>query len=219
MNQSKSLDQWTVDNWYSLTRTISLFDEETRRILFGLCNHLLQGPDYDKLATFLAWYQEKFFTNKVINYLSMRGWKINRVLDVGSGKSSLGKSIGESFGVEVITVDKRREFEPKWVLDIENVYHRGILKDNIKENDLLVFSQLWHCIENPREILSELSFSYWAVIEPDIDDLLFGKSWKEQLELFGCNPLTKGEIIEIFNSCGKEAQVIPLGGSYILVLG
>jgi len=213
------MNQWFHDNLGHFLRALSVRGTEIeKKLVLGYGKHLLQEPDYDSLASYLAWYEKNFLIDRIVNYVQWRGWEVNRVLDIGSGESSLGQGIATVLKTPCLRIDKRNRFSPDLVLDIENIYSRNLLLGNLQDKDLLLFGSLWHCLDEVEVIIKDFSPWNWVVLEPDINDLMFGKAWKEQLDKFGCTPLDSNQIRKIFLDNGKQCQVIPLG-SYILVLG
>jgi len=175
----------------------------------GLGTHLLVGPRYPALYGYLAWYGRSFLQPLIVEALER--WPVtdvSRVVDVGGGPHVwFGTAIARAYlGIDrIICVDKRDAPRVDVCADLETAAGRFKLKNSLREGDLLVFSEFWHCIAPTKraELAHALGGFDWIVLEFDTSHPVYGNSYKRQLESFGASPLNSDEMLKIFQWKGK----------------
>ena len=179
--------QW--DHYYHELRKLSLTDDLIQKeAIVGITTHLTKpGGDYQGLLRFLAYYGELFILPDVIAFLEFnRTLKFNRVVELGAGFGWLGRGLSTNFNIPAVYVDKRQFTSIDIVADIESVNGRQRVLDILKDGDLIVMSEVLHCLNEPADVMS--SFAKWPklVIEYQPVNQDFKKSYEEQIRKLGC---------------------------------
>jgi hypothetical protein len=177
-----------LDMFYHLLRKFNELDRKQREILLGLACHLLDEPDYEALLDWLEYYGKQFIVPHVLPMLEQYKGKFFAVVELGAGKGWLGRAVAKFLKAHYVPIDKRKEFNPLYCLDLEkgeDLYEMKILLHKYYPA-LVVMSEFLHCVENPEQILGRLHDQSVLIMEHKIKGWA-GESFRKQLEWYGCN--------------------------------
>jgi len=195
MNKEE-LDQ-LYHNLRELCITEDVFQKEA---VAGITNHLTQPQgDYQGLLRFLSYYGENYTLPSVIKLLTSSGHllKFSRIVELGAGFAWLGRGISNAYNLlPVVFVDKRQWIFTSVVADIETKNGIKRVLDEMKEGDLLVMSELLHCLDNPKEALQPFTRWPMMVIEYMPSDPSYKESYNAQIKKFNCKPIV--DIRDVF---------------------
>lgn len=213
-----------LDELYHLLRvaTNTGYAQQSTEItdaICGLAGHLLAGRDYLRLIQYSRYYGEKYLLDPTYEAIRARGWQPKRFVDLGAGLGWLGRGLAVRFKIaEVLTIDKRPWVTIDVVADLELGSGLRIVNEQLKEGDILVMSDLLHCVENPEGILKAFAGYSMAILEYMPADKAYAASYRKQIKRYGGNPLQAGElIVEILSRLGRKTDVIDLD-PYVLIL-
>lgn len=205
--------KFTVDNLYNDLRKISIadLDKESVRSINGLVKHML-GNNYPGLLRWLNWYGCNFMVPEIVKALSNFHWKTNQVVEFGAGIYGwMGRNIADKLSAAYISVDKRPEFNPLLVLNLETSRDLKKLESltSVKDRStVIVASEFLHVVNHPEKIINRFKANRWVVLEFNIDDALFGRSYREQIKKYGCTPVSHDDILSMFY--GHRITVFPI---------
>lgn len=190
-----------LDEHYHNLRVLCVTnDVPQKEAVAGITAHLtqLQG-DYIGLLRFLDYYGERFILPEVTSLLYSSGhlFKFSRIVELGAGFGWLGRGISNAYGLMPVTfVDKRQYIFTDIVADVETKNGVERIFDELREGDLIVMSELLHCLDDPRKALRPFTKWPMLVIEyhPINQDYL--DSYLAQIKKFGCAPI--GDIHDVF---------------------
>lgn len=193
-----------------------LTSSEEGEVILGLARHLLAGGDYTALVKFSAFYGAQFLLPKVAIALLDVGWRFSRVVELGAGLGWLGRGLSAKFGcLPTLFVDKRPWSLIDIVADIETPEGRKEVLQQLKPEDLIVASDLLHCLDLPEEVMD--AFSGWraAILEYFPCSEEFGKSYKVQITRYGAKPISHPDLYKVFRErVASHINIDP----YMLVL-
>jgi len=196
------LEKKEIDQLYHLLRRASNITDEEKAagsvyspdekvsIIYGLCRHLLAGGDYSALIQFSQFYGVSFLLEPVFKAIKKLGWKPSRIVDLGAGLGWLGRGLSAKFGlIPALFVDKRPWPLVDFVADLETDTGIKTVLGELREGDLIVASDLLHCLDKPATVMG--SFSAWpmAILEYCPEDDSLRVSYSEQISRFGASPL------------------------------
>lgn len=195
------MEKQDLDEFYHLLRELCVTDDIVQKeAVAGLVTHLTQPTgNYMGLLRFLSYYGERYILPSVVKMLlsSRHLLKFSRIVELGAGFGWLGRGVSRAFNqMVVIFVDKRQWVFTDIVADIETENGVRRVLDELKDGDLIVMSELLHCLNNPRDTLEPFSkwpmlvVEYWPVSEE------YGESYRAQITRFGCKPV--GSIRDVF---------------------
>jgi len=200
------MDKLQLDELYHNLRELYLtsnaFEKEA---VAGIVTHLADpAGNYIGLLRFLSYYGKSYILPSVIKLLqtSSHTPKFSRIFELGAGFGWLGRGISNTFGVPVTFCDKRQWVFIDIVADIETVNGVKRVLDELKDGDLIIMSELLHCLENPRDVLHPFTKWPMLVVEYDPENTSYKKSYNAQIEKFGCKP-----VISI-SSVFPEAEIL-----------
>jgi len=181
-----------IDELYHQLRLLSMQEDTPQKeALEGITSHLTSpGGNYVGLLRFLNYYGEKYILPKAIELLwpstCFSTLKFNRVVDVGAGFGWLGLGISRHFNIPLVMVDKRQWPLIDVVADIETVNGAKRIQDELKPGDLIVMSELIHCLQDPAS-LNIFSHHQKLVVEycPSNGDYM--GSYNFQIARLGCS--------------------------------
>lgn len=213
-----------IDEFYHLLRVVSnsakpeltLTVQEGIDIFHGLSHHLLAGGDYPALVKFLQYYGEKFLIEPAFEHLSKTGWKYERVVEFGAGLGWLGRGIASRSGyLPTLFVDKRPWALIDVVADLETTAGMYQVLAEMKPTDLIVMSELLHCLDAPKGVME--TFSEWPmlVLEYCPVNPEYRNSYNAQIKRYGAKPISAGAYPGIFSD--RKVDAIDLE-PYILML-
>ena len=189
--------------------------------VIGLVSHLLGGKqDYGGLVDYLEFYGRSYLIPSVVR--ALQEWKIEwpvEVWEIGAGPHAwLGQRLSSLHKSKLMRVDKREEFVPNLRCDLENPAQLEYLIDKLVKaktkagsgSITLVFSEFWHCVskEYRGSIADKLSGFPWVVLEFDVEDNLYGESYRKQLSLFGADPISSTDMLDLFGRRSWESRKI-----------
>jgi hypothetical protein len=221
------MEKQELDNLYHLLRVASNdlaldTDEfkEQRTALLGIVRHLLQGSDYLGLIQYSAYYGEQFLVRPTYEAMVHKGWKPTRIVDLGAGLGWLSRGLSLLYGASVtstLTVDKRSWGAIDLPANLETSDGIWQVISTLKDKDVIVMSDLLHCLNNPREILS--AFSKWpmAILEYCSARSEYAYSYCFQLERYGASFLPQSNLIQMLHEVGRPVETVNLE-PYILTL-
>lgn len=192
---------------------------EEQGVLFGICGHLLGGGDYPALIRFSQYYGQRFLVEPVCASIKATEWNFDRVVDFGSGLQWFGRALAAKLGyLPTLFVDKRPWPLTDIVADLETLEGRKKVLDALKPNDLIVMSDLLHCLNDPKEVMS--SFSSWpkAILEYCPVDKLRRQSFNSQLARYGGSPVYPESYMGMFPRA-EMIDIIELDPYMLLLVG
>lgn len=168
-------------------------DVPQKEAIMGITAHLTQPQgDYVGLLRFLSYYGERYISEEVVKLLHYNKhlFEFSRIVELGAGFGWLGRGISNAYGqMPVRFVDKRQWVFTDIVADIETKNGVKRVLDELKEGDLIVMSELIHCLDNQEETLRPftkwpiLVVEYWST-NPD-----YQESYDAQIKKFDCKPM------------------------------
>lgn len=188
-----------VDELYHNLRLLNLSESTTEKeAILGITAHLTApGGDYIGLLRYLSWYGENFLLNDVNLLLNNRGAQFDRVVDFGAGFGWLGRGISNAHdALPTLFVDKREWTLIDIVADLESSEGRKRIYDALKPGDLIVMSELLHCLDDPQAVLDPFRFWPMLIIEYAAWSNTYMDSYRRQISKLGCKPI--GNIGDIF---------------------
>ena len=166
MSSQTTLTKQEADLLYHLLRKAAVSSE--RDVIGKLAKHLLQGPWYKGLLSFSSWYGRTYLLERIPWHV----WEgeVSRVLELGAGYGWLGKGLSKKLKVPYLSVDKRKENKPHIVLDLETWAGIEKLCAILGREDLVVMSDLLHCMEPGwvLELMDVLSENRLLILEYDV---------------------------------------------------
>jgi len=218
-----------VDELYHLLRLVSNGDisteefvktgrpqREVNGIFHGLSRHLLAGGDYDALIQFSAYYGRRFLLKPACEAIAKTGWKPHRVVELGAGFGWLGRGVSAEFeAIPCLFVDKRHWVLIDIVADLET--ERGLNKvlSAMRGSDLVVASDLLHCLDDPKGIMSHFSKWPMAILEYCPTDIEYASSYSTQIKRYGATPIEPDDFAGVFP--GRRVDIVDMD-PYILLL-
>lgn len=189
------MDKDYVDELYHQLRLLYLQGTaQEKEAVQGIVSHLTQPNrsqgDYNGLLRFLSWYGESFLLNRVYDAMTACKLKCERIVELGCGFAWLGRGLARlAGGLPTLFVDKRQFTFVDVVADIETKNGTRRVLDEMKPNDLIVMSELLHCLDNPRKTLEP--FLRWPVVAVEYLPAIhkYRESYDAQISEFGCTPI------------------------------
>lgn len=189
-------------------------------LIFGLSRHLLHGGDYHALIQYLYHYGERYLLNPTVDAIKGTGWEFTRIVELGAGLGWLGRGLSSRFRTNrdllpAVFVDKRQWAMIDIIADIETEPGREKVFGALKEKDLLVMSELLHCLDNPKEVL--MPFAGWpmAILEYCPSNLSYRESYSCQILRYGARFIDPGDYEGMFPD--RAVDIVDLD-PYILIL-
>lgn len=192
---SSSMPKIWWDQFYHFLRMLCTDgDEEDLRIARDLFNHLTTPRGiYDSLLNYMEYYSTQFLLPTIGYYIKEFPWRttFTRVVDLGAGKGWLGRGLSEDLGLRYppLLVD-RRPWEGATVLDLEKQEGiQALMKMLVPPQDLIVCSELIHCLDVPSLLLDAIRDYPLVILEYDIAYLDLGASYDRQVSEYGARPI------------------------------
>ena len=159
-------------------------------------------------------YGEEFILPDVLAFLDSRKVKFSRVVDFGAGLGWLGRGIATGRdGLPTLFVDKRHWVLTDIIADLESTNGRQRVLESMQPGDIVVMSELLHCLDNAKKVLEPFAEWPMLVVEYSAWRPDYMKSYNEQIATFGCFPV--GSLGSVFP--GRKISW-KLSGSYRIVL-
>lgn len=231
------MDKEQVDELYHLLRVASSISEEGAAIvldgkpidpktgltpqeevgvLYGLCRHLLAGGDYAALVRFSQYYGERFLLGPTHSAIGKMGWTFTRVVEFGAGLGWLGRGLAAKFGpLPTLFIDKRSWVLIDVVADLETEEGRSRVLSLLMDGDLIVMSDLLHCLDNPREVMGDFARWPMAILEYSPTRQDYGHSYSAQISRYGAKPIGPEIFYDFFPNRHIDARDLD---PYVLLL-
>lgn len=205
------MDKVQFDELYhNLRRLCVTEDMHQKEAVAGIVSHLTRPQgDYTGLLRFLSYYGETFLLPSIVEQLrsASKVLRFSRIVDLGAGFGWLGRGISNAFNLmPAVFVDKRQWVLIDIVADIESKNGVKRVLDVLRDGDLIVMSELLHCLNDPEETLRPftkwpiLAVEYWPL------DALLRASYNDQIKKFSCKPI--GNIRDVFPSSKIHTHVM-----------
>ncbi len=223
------MDKQQIDELYHLLRVVSNGDmsteefaktgrpqPEVNRIFQGLSRHLLAGSDYDALIQFLDYYGSRFLVKPACEAIAKTDWTPDRIVEFGAGLGWFGRGVGAWFGLtRCLFVDKRDWALIDVVADLET--ERGIneVLSLMRDGDLIVMSDLLHCLDDPKGIMSHFSKWPMAILEHCPITGEYADSYNLQIKRYGATPIDPEAFEDMFPD--RTVDIVDID-SHILLL-
>lgn len=217
-----------VDELYHLLRVVSNTKgtgaagmewsvQEEIDTIFGIARHLLAGGDYLALVKFCAYYGDKFMLTRVCDELVRAGWKPSRIVELGAGLGWLGRGVATRFGlIPCLYVDKRPWTLIDVVADLETKQGLDNVLSRMKDGDLIVMSELLHCLDDPKGIMSHFSKWPMAILEYCPTSIEYARSFSTQIKRCGATPIEPDDFAGVFPD--RKVDVIDLDPHILLLV-
>ena len=197
------MDKPELDMLYHNLRRLCITDDiPQKEAVAGLVSHLTKADgDYPGLLRFLGYYGEEYILPKVLEHMAFvsHSLEFTRVVELGAGFGWLGRGISRAYDlIPTLFIDKRQYTLIDIVADIESKNGAKRVLDELQSGDLIVMSELLHCLDNPRKVLAPFTKWPMVVVEYMPDYSPFRTSYSEQIEKFGAKPIAS--IREVFPS-------------------
>lgn len=215
------MDRRFIDALYHELRLLCVTDDSIQKeAMAGIASHLTnpQG-DYPGLLRFLSYYGGSYTLPPVIEHLrsAARTFVFSRVVELGAGFGWLGRGISRAFDTPAVFCDKRQWTLIDVVADIETKNGIKRVLDELREGDLIVMSELIHCLENPRKTLRPFTRWPMLVVEYMPSNSAYLNSYNAQVAKFGCKPVSDirdvfpdGKVITALADPYKMWLILPL---------
>lgn len=190
------MDKIQIDELYHNLRELYVTNDVLQKeAIEGLITHLSKpSGNYDGLLRYLNYYGEKYTLPSVLIFMQRLAFphktnQYTRVVELGAGTGWLGRGLAKAFNVPVLLVDKRQFYCIDIVADIEAVNGRKRVLDALLPGDLIVASELLHCLDNPEKVMESftkydiLAVEYW----PEKNS--YRISYNKQISSLGCTPV------------------------------
>ncbi len=223
------MNKQQIDEYYHLLRVVSNGDmsteeftqtgrtqREVNNIFHGLSRHLLAGGDYDALIRFSAYYGSRFLLKPACEAILKTDWTPLRIVELGAGFGWFGRGVSARFEViPCLFVDKRTWVLIDVIADLETDQGLEEILTVMKDGDLIVMADLLHCLDNPKEVMSQFSKWPMAILEYCPTDIEYANSYSAQIKRYGATPIEPDDFAGVFP--GREVDVVDLD-PYILLL-
>lgn len=187
------MEREKVDRVYSDLRELSCGSLNTDKAdIYKIARYLMVSDDYEDLLSFEEFYGSRFLSpifRKIANV-----WSFSRIVDLGCGKGWLGSDLDLALTPidGCLYVDKRPWFDSVRIFDLEKEDLGLFFKDVIDSRDLIVASELFHClnVETQRAIIEHLKDHMFVIAEYGSRIPEFTRTYDTQSSLKGCTPGT-----------------------------
>lgn len=186
------MNKYEVDEYYHDLRMLYLSsDVQQKEAILGITTHLTTPEgDYNGLLRYLAWYGESYLLPEVLGVLHQSNVKFSRIVDFGAGLGWLGRGIADGYkGLPTLFVDKRQWVLTDIIADLETTNGRDRVLDALQPGDIIVMSELLHCLDNPEKVLKPFEKWPMLVVEYSAWSSRYMQSYNEQIAKFGCVPV------------------------------
>lgn len=212
-----------MDELYYLMREVS--NEANRQqttelsdAVYGLAGHLLAGGDYLRLIQYSRYYGEKYLLQPTYEAILEKGWVPGRFVEFGAGLGWLCRGLAVMFKVkDALTVDKRPWTSIDVLADLELGSGMWKVDTYLKDGDVIVMSDLLHCVDNPRGIMSAFPVYPMAILEYMPTNKVWASNYREQIARYGGSPIDPGELTGMLAGLHRHTDTKYLD-PYILIL-
>ena len=217
------MDKEQIDELYYLLREVS--NEGNRQqsteitdAIYGLAGHLLAGKDYLRLIQYSRYYGEKYLLQPTREAIADRWGTPSRFVELGAGLSWLSRGLTSWFRIkDILTVDKRPWMAIDVLADLETSDGIIAVYDQLKDGDVIVMSDLLHCVGSMGDILRAFPKYPMVILEYMPTDVRYADNYREQLKRYGGNPIEPGELEGLLYRIGRKADIKELD-PYVLIL-
>lgn len=186
------MDKKVIDELYHNLRELCVTEDiQQKEAVLGITTHLtIPGGDYNGLLKFLAYYGENYLLPHAIKILESNRVQFTRIVEFGAGLGWLGRGLSNAAkGIPVVFVDKRQYVFTDLVADLETIQgSKGVL-EQMRDGDLIVMSELLHCLDDPEKVLRPFTKWPMLVIEYWPWSSRYKLSYDEQIAKFDCAPI------------------------------
>lgn len=205
---SVRLSKEEIDLVYHLLRKASLSEEKP--YIRAISKHLLTSGDYFSLQEFSGWYGSTFLAPKVAEIAKSFLEEVipDVIIELGAGRSKwFGTALSEKLRAPLISVDKREEFSPDLVLDLEEplgcIRLKGLLDSYT--HPVIAMADLLHCLSATAQgsllnLLWRHEDGMSLILEYDTSLREYGDSFIRQTGEKGCC-FAFLDFIERYTSC------------------
>lgn len=182
-----------VDELYHNLRLLNVTDDiQQKEAILGITAHLtVSGGDYNGLLKYLAWYGERFLLTSASGLMDYHKVSFSRVVDLGAGLGWLGRGIAFKHGeLPALFIDKRQWVLTDIIADLETTNGRERVLDAMQPDDLIVMSELLHCLDNPMKVLKPFEKWPMLVVEYRSWNAGYMRSYNDQIAKFNCVPIS-----------------------------
>jgi len=189
-----------LDELYHNLRVMSFSEDITQKeAVVGIVSHLTtpQG-DYGGLLRFLNYYGDKYLLDDAVKLYTTHISSPNsrRIVEFGAGLGWLGRGLSNRLTTKPpLLIDKRQRAGIDIVADIESTNGAARVLDALDDSDVIVMSELLHCLDDARATMRQ--FMPWPklIIEymPKGDSFKsasYQSSYNRQIGALGCKPVS-----------------------------
>ncbi len=216
MKKEENMLRQQADELYHNLRLLNLTDDITQKeAILGITTHLtVPGGDYNGLLKYLAWYGEEFLLPTASGLLDYHTVSFSRVVDFGAGLGWLGRGIAlRHENIPTLFIDKRQWVLTDIIADLETTNGRERVLDAMQPSDIIVMSELLHCLDNPMKVLKPFEKWPMLVVEYRSWNVNYMKSYTDQIAKFDCTPI--GAFVDIFPGRKIHSKTY---GPYVIAL-
>lgn len=213
------LTQCQSDELAYLLRKVYLSgDDNESTAVTGLFDHLVlrKGKDsYESLLLYLRFYGAVYLLPPLVGIIDKL--KPGRYIDIGCGNGWLGGGLSGLTGKKALFFDKRKLFDEVVIADVETDSGINIIKDSLRESDVLLMCNFLHCITNPVQVVREFSEHKMVIIEYTPVDSNHLTAYAKQIKSLGAEFV---DPVEVFLKAGiphKEFNAYRLSSYIVLV--
>ena len=183
-----------LDELYHNLRELCLTEDLVQKeAIEGIVSHLTApNGDYAGLLRFLSYYGEKYILRVAVIMLQSTAppVKFDRVVELGAGFGWLARGISNNYDqLPTLLVDKRQWAFTDIIADVETNNGSKRVLDELKSGDLIVMSELLHCLDNPEDLLRQLTAWPLLIVEYDPENRSYRNSYSAQIAKYGCKPV------------------------------
>lgn len=207
------MDETFINELYHQLRLLCVQGGQAEKdAIMGLTSHLTRPQgDYQGLVSFLSYYGTTYLLERVYQAVSVCSINYTRIVELGSGLGWLGTGLASmAGGIPVVLVDKRPWYGITNVLaDIELKADREEVLWALRAGDLIVMSELLHCLDDPIETLKPFLLNHPCVIVEYCpgEGSKYTESYRAQVLKFGCSLVDMHEVQLHLGSLGVTHKI------------
>ena len=210
------MNEESIDQLYSNLRYLSYTEEpEWKKAISDLTNYLLGDGHYESLVNFESQYGKYFLLPHFINIACRMEASIRRVVDLGCGLGWLGDGLHKALDLELppLLVDKRPWTKDCFIFDLEQEDLCKLFDEYIKEDDLIVCSELIHCLDNVSKLrlIDTIKNYSFIICEFGCSDRRLAETYDHQCILKGCSCMTASFIQSAMSLYQYPARMSVIG--------
>jgi len=199
------MNQTGADNLYHQLRQLSVGDDsKMKNGILHLTRYLLESESYLDLLHYESAYGSQYLFPTVRTIASCFEPFPHRVVDLGCGLGWLGDMLTASLNLPRpgLFIDKRQWLSSITVYDLEKEGPNRLFKEYVKLTDLVVMSELFHCLDNETQVnlIHCLKPHSFIIVEYGSRYPDYLASYDAQCSLKGCGQMTAGFMNSILES-------------------